>query len=293
MRITNGIIQRTALANLQLNMRGMLESQQTATTGKRIRVASDDPIGASQVMQADGSLRALDQYKRNIGHATARVDAEEAALDSLTQLLERAKELGISQGGSNANASTRLTTKAEVDQLIAAAVQTGNQQIEGEYLFGGVQSTTAPFQSGTPPFSAVPPTGSRKAEISQAQFLAMNHNGTEVFLDSNVLSALNDLSTALGANDQAGIQTALGALDGAHDAVQNLIGDVGARSSQLEVTSSNLVALDAQLRTFKSALEDADMEKAVTELVSRQNTYQAAMLATSRVMSLNLADYLQ
>jgi flagellar hook-associated protein 3 FlgL len=293
MRITNGIIQRTALANLQLNMRGMLDSQQTATTGKRIRVASDDPIGASQVMQADGSLRALDQYKRNIGHATARVEAEEGALDTLTQLLERAKELGVTQAGSNANSATRLTAKAEIDQLIAAAVQTGNQQIEGEYLFGGMQSTTAPFQSSTPPFSAVPPTGSRKAEISQAQFLSMNHNGTEVFLDTNVLSALNDLSTALGADDLPAIQTALGALDGAHDAVQNLIGDIGARSSQLEVTSNNLVALDAQLRTFKGALEDADMEKAVTELVSRQNTYQAAMLATSRVMSLNLADYLQ
>jgi flagellar hook-associated protein 3 FlgL len=74
--------------------------------------------------------------------------------------------------------------------------------------------------------------------------------------------------------------------------MQNLIGDVGARSSQLEVTSSNLTALDTQLRTFKSVLEDADMEKAITELVSRQNTYQAAMLATSRVMGLNLANYL-
>jgi flagellar hook-associated protein 3 FlgL len=293
MRITNSIIQRNALANLQLNMQRMAEAQDTATTGKRIRVASDDPIGASQVMQADGSLRALDQYRRNIGHATARVDAEEGALDSLTQILERAKELGISQAGTNASAATRLTTKAEVDQLIASAVQTGNQQIEGEYLFGGVQSSTAPFQSATPPFSAVPPTGTRKAEISQAQFLSTNHNGTEVFLDTNVLSALNDLSTALGANDKTAIQTALTALDGAHDAVQNLIGDVGARSSQLEVTTSNLVALDAQLRTFKGALEDADMEKAVTELVARQNTYQAAMLATSRVMSLNLADYLR
>jgi flagellar hook-associated protein 3 FlgL len=292
MRITNGIIQRTALANLQLNMRGMLESQQTVTTAKRIRVASDDPIGASQVMQADGSLRALDQYKRNISHATARVGAEEAALDSLTQLLERAKELGISQAGSNASSATRLTAKAEVDQLLAAALQLGNQQHEGEYLFGGVQSSTTPFQSSTPPFSAVPPTGTRKTEISQAQYLSTNHNGTEVFLDTNVLSALNDLSTALGANDLTGIQTALGALDGAHDAVQNLIGDVGARSSQLEVTNGNLVALDTQLRTFKGTLEDADMEKAMTDLVSRQNTYQAAMLATSRVLSLNLADYL-
>src|SRR6476659_829636 len=97
MRITNGIIQRTALANLQLNMRGMLDAQVAASTGKRIRAVSDDPIGASQVMQASGSLRALDQYKRNIGSATARVNAEETALDSLTRILERAKEIGITQ----------------------------------------------------------------------------------------------------------------------------------------------------------------------------------------------------
>jgi len=292
MRITNGIIQRSALANLQLNMRRILEAQEQATSGKRIRAASDDPIGASQVMQADGSLRALDQYKRNIASATARVNAEEGVLDRLTELLDRAKELGISQAGSNASAATRLTTKAEVDQLLAAAVQLGNQRHEGEYLFGGSQSTTAPFQTASPPFAAAPPTGTRTTEISASQYLATNHNGTEVFLDSNVLDALSQLSTALGANDLPGIQTALGALDSAHDAVQNLFGDVGARSSQLEVTSSNLVALDTQLRSFKSVIEDVDMEHALTELVSRQTAYQAAMLSMSRVMGLNLADYL-
>ena len=274
-------------------MRRVLEAQENATTGKKIRAASDDPIGASQVMQSDGSLRAIDQYKRNVASATARVNAEEATLDRLTGILERAKELGISQAGTNASTATRLTAKAEVDQLIAAAVQLGNQQHEGEYLFGGNQSSTAPFQGGSPPFSATPPTGSRQTEISQSQYLTANHNGTEVFLDSGVLQSLYDLSSALGNDDLTAIQTSLGALDGAHDAMQNLIGDVGARSSQLEVTSGNLVAFDTQLRTFKSVLEDADMEKAVTELVSRQNTYQAAMLATSRVMGLNLADYLR
>lgn len=293
MRITNGIIQRSALANLQLNARRVLDAQEASTTGKRIRSVSDDPIGASQVMQSDGSLRALDQYQRNITSATARVNAEEGALDSLTKILERAKELGITQAGSNAGTATRQVTKAEVDQLIEAAVQVGNQKHEGEYLFGGVQTGTAPFTSTTPPFSAAPPTGTRRTEISQAQYLITNHNGTEVFLDTNVLSSLHALSTALGTGDVTGIQNSLAALDGAHDAVQNLIGDVGARSSQLEVTGSNLAALDTQLRTFKSVLQDTDIEKAVTELVSRQNTYQAAMLATSRVMSLNLADYLR
>jgi len=292
MRITNGIIQRSALANLQLNMRGMFTAQEEASTGKRIRAVSDDPLGASQVMQANGSLRALDQYKRNIASATARVDAESNVLDSLTQILERAKELGISQAVSTASPTTRAAVKAEVDQLIESALQLGNTQHEGEYLFGGVQSSTQPFQTTTPPFSAAPPTGSRRTEIAQAQFLTTNHNGTEIFLDTNVLGALSDLSTALGSSDITAIQTSLASLDAAHDSVQNLIGDIGARSSQLEVTGSNLTALDLQLRTFKSVLEDANTEQAVTELVSRQNTYQAAMLATSRVMSLNLASYL-
>ena len=292
MRITNGIIQRSTLANLQLSMRRLLDAQDQATTGKRVRIASDDPIGASKVMQAAGSLRALDQYQRNIASATARLNAEEGALDQLTTLLERAKELGITQAVATASPSTRATAKAEVDQLLASAMQLGNRQHEGEFLFGGDQSNTAPFQSTTPPFSATPPTGARRAEISAAQFLTTNHNGTEVFLDTNVLGALNRLSTALGTGDVAGIQNSLTALDAAHDSVQNLIGDVGARASQLEVTSNNLVALDTQLRTFKSVVEDVDMEKAVSELVSRQNAYQAAMLATSRVMGLSLADYL-
>jgi flagellar hook-associated protein 3 FlgL len=293
MRITNSIIQRSSLANLQVNMRRILDAQEQLTTGKRIRAASDDPIGASQVMQADGSLRALDQYKRNVGSANARVNAEEGVLDRLTEILSRAKELGISQAVATSSPATRQATKAEVDQLLAEALRLGNQQHEGEYLFGGNQSTTAPFQTATPPFSAAPPTGARTTEISASQYLATNHNGTEVFLDTNVLGALEQLSTALGANNLTGIQTSLGSLDAAHDSVQSLIGDVGARSSQLEVTTGNLVALDTQLRTFKSVIEDADTEKAVTELVARQTAYQAAMLATSRVMGLNLADYLR
>ena len=35
------------------------------------------------------------------------------------------------------------------------------------------------------------------------------------------------------------------------------------------------------------------MEKAITEMVARQTAYQAAMLASSRVMGLSLTEYLR
>jgi flagellar hook-associated protein 3 FlgL len=293
MRITNNIISRMSVANLQRTAQAMAAAQQTATTGKRINVASDDPMGAARVMQSSESLRALDQYKRNIDSATGRLSAEENVLDQITNILQRAKELGLAQGSDTSNAATRSVTQAEVDQLLRSAIQLGNTQHEGEYLFGGNQSNTIPFTSNTPPFATQPPVGTRQTEISAGLMIKTNHDGKETFLDTNVMGALQQLSVALGANDADGIRTSIQSLDGAYDAVQNLLGDSGARASQLEVTSANVDALENQLKTFKSTLEDADLANAMTELVARQTAYQSALLSTSRVISLNLAAYLQ
>ena len=70
----------------------------------------------------------------------------------------------------------------------------------------------------------------------------MNHNGTAVFLDTNVLGALCELSTALGSSDITAIQTSLASLDAAHDSMQNLIGDIGARSTTSRVMRVNLAS---------------------------------------------------
>lgn len=293
MRITNNMVSRNSLAGLQRSLRQVSDAQNRATTGLQVERASDDPSAASSIMASGSTLRAIDQYKRNISSARARLDREESIMGSVTQMLERAKELGVSQGSSTADAQTRLTTKAEVDQLLQAVVQLGNTSHEGEFLFGGDQSNVAPFSGTTAPYSAAPPTGTRRAEISSALSVRTNHNGTDAFLNSGVLSSLEQLSLALGANDQAAIMSSLSSLDNAHASVQVLIGETGASSQQLDVASSNLDALDTSLRSFKSSLQDADIEKAVTDLVGRQTAYQSAMLAASRVMSLNLADYLR
>jgi flagellar hook-associated protein 3 FlgL len=293
MRITNNVISRNALTGLQRALQQVDAAHHRSTTGLRVEKASDDPSATTAIMVSGSSLRAIDQYQRNINAATARSNAEENALDTLTHIIERAKELAISQSNSTADAQTRLVAKAEIDQLLQQAVQLGNTQLAGEYLFGGDQSNVPPFQGAAPPFAATPPTGTRRTEISSALYVKSNHNGTEVFLNSGAFASLNELSVALGANDQAGILTSISSIDTTHSSLQVLIGETGAQSSQLEVAGQNLKALDTSLRAFKSNLQDADLETAVTELVSKQTAYQAALLATSKVMGLNLAEYLR
>ena len=51
-------------------------------------------------------------------------------------------------------------------------------------------------------------------------------------------------------------------------------------------------ALEFNLKTLRSDLAEVDLEEALTDLVSRQTTLQAAMAAASRMLSTTLADYL-
>jgi flagellar hook-associated protein 3 FlgL len=307
MRITNNILQSNVLANLQTNLRRVAESQDKVSSGLRIRKASDDPAGAARAIQTRGSIRALDQYQRNIAMANSRATSEETALSQLGDLLTRAKELGMSQGSATSDATTRAATKAEVDQLLQTAIQLGNTKFGDEYLFGGQNADRAPFDPAqttqSPPYVSLDPvtglpgdpSGVNQTEISAGRYMQATHDGKQVFLDSGLLQALKGLSDALAdtASPQTKVQASLGDLDTAFTQVQTLIGENGARVNQLDVTSANLDAFATNLKTLKSDVEEVDVEEAVTELVSRQTAYQAAMLATSRVMGLTLADYLR
>jgi flagellar hook-associated protein 3 FlgL len=293
MRVTNHHSTQNALYRLQHALRQVDDAQALASSGLAVERASDDPHASGSIMASGSSLRAIQQYQRNINSASARLAAEEVALGALSTVLERAKELGVAQANDTADAQTRQTAKAEVDLLIQQVLQLGNQQHEGEYLFGGDQSGTPPLTSATPPFSTAPPIGVRRAEIGSAVFIRANHNATDLFLTSGVLAGLDALSVALGANNQAATAQSLYGLDTAIANVQVLTGETGSQAARLEVASANLAALDTSLRAFKSNLQDVDLEKAVTELVARQTAYQAAMLATSRVLGMNLTDYLR
>jgi flagellar hook-associated protein 3 FlgL len=295
MRVSNIGISTSAILGMQRAARAVEEAQRRTQTGLRVERPSDDPNAASSIMSSTGSLRALEQYTRNIHTATARINTEEEILDRVSQVLERAKQLGIQEGSSTASAQTRTVAKAEVDQILAFVVQLANTRHEGEYLFGGDQSATAPITQSTPPFTgaAPPPTGQRVTQVSGNLQVNATHNATQIFLNSSTLAALDELSVALGANDQPAIQASINTIDTALGKTQELLGDVGAQTVVLETTEQNLAALGTTIRVFKSNLEDADLEQAITHLLTRQNAYQAAMLATSRVVNLSLADYMR
>jgi flagellar hook-associated protein 3 FlgL len=289
MRIATNTLQRSVVEAVQNNLVRIARAQSEVTTQKRVQIASDDPVAAAEIMQDSQELRSLTQYQRNLDSVRARSDAEESVLNGLTTLLERAQELAVAQGSDSASATTRQTAKAEVDRIIDQVVQLGNTTYGREYLFGG-------FQTGAAPFSAAGAyagdAGVRQLEIGRNQFATANNNGQAVFVDSGVIASLRTLSDGLAAGTSTAVRNAINPLKSSFDNVQNLIGDVGGRGGQLDVSQTTLQDLNASVATHRSSRQDADFAQSTTELLAAQNALQAALASASRVLTTTLSQYL-
>ncbi len=297
MRVTTSQAQRSQLDYIQGNLQRLVKAQDQAATGKRFQRGSEDPAATADVLRADGTLASYTQYGRNGELAIARASEEDRVLGNLQLITERARELASAQIGSNSDASTRLIAKAEIDQLIESAVGLGNTRFNNGYLFGASRSTEEPMANtpnSTPPYATNAAALTNPAfEIQSGVLTTPNHNAHEIFIDSNTMVALRDLSTALGANNVAGIQAAMPALATASDNLGQLLGETGARVNQYETIKSQMLSATVDTKSRRSMLYDIDLTDAAANFAQAQSAYQAALSAANKVLNLNVLDYLR
>ncbi len=292
MRVSNSVLYSQALGNTQRALKEIGHYQQMISSGLRVENPSDDPTAVTGIMRSSSALRALEQYKENLASAGSRLAVENDVLDQLTDILSRAKELGISQGGDTATAASRSAVREEVEGLRDFVIELGNTQWIGSFLFAGEYADTKPF-SATGPDPTRPPTGTHQVEGGAGAFYDVNHSGQEIFVDTGILDALENMATALGSDSGPDIRASISDLDSAFADIQELIGELGARMHQVDTAVANAEALEGNLQTFRSDLQDADLEEVVSKLVGRQVSYEAAMMTNARILQSTLTDYLR
>ena len=320
MRVSTAGQTQAIISRLLSSQSKLADAQERATSGLKVARMSDDPTAASAILRDSTTLRGASQYARNAQGVTASLDAEDAALQQVGDLLDRAKELGVEVNTATATPTARAAASAEVQQLLKQAVAVANTKLGDQYVFGGTNNDgRAPFDASTTTFvpsdpaptgspagtAPVPrfPTGTRRVDVGAGgQTLDGAHDGTSVFLGytagapdatRGVLPALKQLADAIGGSDTSRIGTALTAIDDAVSQTQVRVGELGARQNQTDLVSSGLTALQTSVTQHKSSLQEVDAEQAITEMLARQTAYQAAMMASSKVMGLSLTDYLR
>ena len=294
MRITDSMVAQAQILSMQSNLQAVNTDQEQLSSGLLYQLASDNPLAATQIMSTSDQLAAVAQYQTNVTTAQSKVTAEDTALQQVSDLLSSAQQVAESVDTAGTSSTSLSAAQAQVEGLFNQAVTIASQKFGDGFLFGGDQSTTVPFTStGTGTslnYTATAASGSPSVAIGPGQVLAPTHDGNTVFVASGVLDSLKNMAVNMASGGNIGND--ITAVNSAFSSVQTLIGDNGARGQRLQSAASNLTALQTNLQTFQSSIQDVNVATATTNLAQAQTAYQAALLATSKVMGMSLANYL-
>jgi flagellar hook-associated protein 3 FlgL len=144
-RIPNSLNTAAIQDYLQTDNQQLMKLQQQIATGQKLQVPSDDPIAASQTLALQGQLTFATTAQTNVQTDNSLLGATDSALGSISTLLNSAKSLVMQGIGSDSTATQKQALADQVGSLIQQAVNLGNTQFRGRYLFGGSNSSQPPF----------------------------------------------------------------------------------------------------------------------------------------------------
>lgn len=301
MRVSSHMLVEQMITNLQRNTERLLEQQDRIASGKRLRAPSDDPAGTERALRIRGQLATLEQHLRAIDASQTWLATTDKALENLSDLVHRARELAVRARSSILRPDDRQAIGREVDELIKRAVEIGNTSLAGRYLFAGHSTTTQPF-------TASPSTGSITAvtyngdtnqilqNIDSGVNVPVNVTGRELEPTAAPPAPLFTTLIALRDELQAGTMpsdTTMADIDGVLQNINDLRARVGATLNRIDQTAERLGQVRVSLTELLSKAEDLDMAEAIMTFQTQQAVYQAALGAAARVIQPSLLDFLR
>lgn len=148
---------------------------------KRIQKPSDDPIGNTELMAIRSQKVDNEQFSRNISFAKAQLAFTENAVEELTNIMLKAKELAIGQASNFYDADIRKSVAKEVEQLKKQMISIGNRRMGNKYVFGGHKNLTQPFNAKGEYFGD---NNTTKVEVTKDFFVPISFSGKSVFYPS-------------------------------------------------------------------------------------------------------------
>ncbi|MGB9586118.1 MAG: hypothetical protein ACPL7A_01710, partial [Anaerolineales bacterium] len=185
----------------------------------------------------------------------------------------------------------RGTLAAELDIILQQAVDIANSSHEGNYIFGGFKTKSAPFSlidsNADGKYESVAYNGGINETISRSLSpgvsIALNIDGKDTFegLFKTIIAARDALQT----NDPAQIQAAIAPLENALEKVNKAMTTNGARQRQVRQAKDRLEKAQTELKSLLSSKEDTNMTEAISYLQQQQTVYQTVLEVGQRAIS--------
>lgn len=232
------------------------------STGLRINSAADDAAGLTIANKLEAQTRGMSVAMRNSQDAISMLQTADGALEELTNIAYRMKDLAT-QGANGTNGATELSAlDAEYQELEQEAIRIMGETTYGagqKLLTGGKLAAAVDFQIGA--------SGAEKLTVDVSTELGNIDFTTTATLDTN-------------ANSNAEIAK----VDALFDQINTVRSALGANINRLDHTINNLANISENTAAAKGRITDADFAIESSNMTKNQMLMQAGtqMLAQSK-----------
>ena len=260
LRVNSNIASLNAQRSLSQTTDKLQANFRRLSTGLRISTASDDAAGLAISERFRGQIRSTSQAIRNAQDGISLTQTGEGALNEVSSILIRMRELAIQSSNGTVSGADRSTLNEEFGDLIEEIDRIAKSTtFNGVSLLDGTGSTIT-FQVGVGTTSGVD-----TIQLSTSDTLA---------------STLGLSSLDIGSTGQPTI--AIATLDLAINSVSRVRGEFGAAQNRLTTTIANLQIQSENLSAAESRIRDVDVAVETAALTRNSILQQAAISILSQ-----------
>jgi len=242
---------------------------QRLSSGFRINSAKDDAAGLVISNQLSAQIVSLNVAVRNANDGISVAQTAEGALQEVTNLLLRGREIAMSAASGQNSTDARTALNAEYTAIGAEITR-----ISSDTEFGG------------------------QALLSSAVTFAIqvgSDSGDTIDVTTVDVGAVGTAVTGGALDTAANASTALGVLDTQLAAVDTARGNLGAQQNRLTSTISNLQNVVENVSASRSRIRDTDFAAETANLAKNQILQQAGLsiLAQANASNQSILSLLQ
>ena len=245
-----------ARSNLDKVQRDLDTSIARLSSGKRITRAADDSAGMAIAGRMESQIRGLNMSIRNAKDGQSLVDTQEGALQEVSAMLQRMRELAVQATGGIISNDDKDYLQLEVVQLL-----TEMKAIADNTKFNDVNILTgAVFKFHTDIDAA-------GTAISVAGVFAR---------PASLAVTKASISIGSGTTGAASVAVMITKIDTAIASINSIRSNLGSISNRFDHVIDNLTNVVANTESAKSRVEDADFAIETTQLTRNTVLQQAA-----------------
>jgi flagellar hook-associated protein 3 FlgL len=301
-RITPAMVTSSTLSDLTSSLASLERTTDELSSGRTILEPSDNPYGASRVIDLQSQLEGLSSYETDAQDGISWENTASSAMSNMNEIAQRVRELAVQAANGTNNQSDLNTIALEVEQLTESIKQDADTQYAGQYIFAGTATTTAPYEQGAnDEYKGNAETVSRAvgpgASVTVSTNISTLLGSGEAAKDGKLLDTLRTIAQHLRggtAEDREALGTTdLTALDTNLETLSQLQAVSGSATDQLRVALTRNEDLQTSITESLSTTEDTNVAATSIAYANEQAAYEAALRAGATIVQESLLNFLQ